>query len=83
MNTFAILFFIYLIIYYANTAPTSNINGSSMKRERYLKFILHIISLDIGLLANGKVNDEPTCKTDNGQSKFREIFCSLIYYETE
>lgn len=29
-----------------------------------------LILLDVGLIANGKLNEELTCKTDDGRSKF-------------
>ncbi|CAF1185586.1 unnamed protein product [Adineta steineri] len=50
MSVFSLLFSFYLIIYYANTAPASNENGSNN-----------------GLSANGKVNDDPMCKMDEGR----------------
>jgi len=39
-----------------------------------------MIYLDFALIANGKLSDEPICKTDDGRSKlFIEFFFCLIY----
>ena len=68
MNRFSILFFFSTIIYAVNSLPTSN--GASM----WLKSLpiltdQSLLFLDGASNTNGKLNEELTCKTDDGRSK--------------
>lgn len=36
------------------------------------------IDIDIGLIANGKLNDEFTCKTEDGRSKL--LFYFIVFF---